>query len=221
MNTPNPLNFDDLDDVSLVSTGKTYRQLNRTAKEIPADDISMGAGRSVATVARYKCGNCHGSGKFYGYTGRLLGACRPCGGSGLVETDPEVSRKRREAAAKRVAEAKAAKVATWMEAHPVAGAWITSRAPKFNFAAQMLTKLGEWGSLRAGQLAAVERLAAEDAKRDAERAQPRKADAEIGGAGFERMLKAFQTAIESGLKRLKFRVGEYAFTLPKPDSPNA
>lgn len=226
----NPINFDDLDDTSLVDTGKTYRDLAKPADaQAPvADDISMGAGRNCNTVARFPCIKCDGKGKikfwkrdrFGGPPYQVSGDCHRCGGKGFTKTNPAELQRARVANAQRATNVLTAKVDAWKAAHPVAAAWMANRSARSNFAASLLAKLAKYGELTAGQLAAVERCAAEDAER-AQAQAVRKPDAEVAGAGFDRMLAAFASAKASGLKNPKFHVGDYVFNPAKAESTNA
>lgn len=217
MNAPTDISFDDLDDTSLVPTGKTYRELSRADT---APDFSLGAGKSKATVARYPCSKCRGSGRFIGYTGLDLGRCHRCRGTGRQKTDPEAARRRRDAKARREAAERTAQVEAWKKAHPAEFAWITATAGRFEFAGAMALALARYGCLTEAQMSAVHRCMARDAERTKER-EERKPDAEVSGAGFERMLKAFETAMASGLRRPKFRVGDYVFSPAGAASANA
>jgi hypothetical protein len=64
--------------------------------------------------------------------------------------------------------------------HPNEAAWIRQAAPRFGFAQAMADAIARWGSLTAGQLAAVTRCAQQDAERAANRASaPRPAAAQL------------------------------------------
>ena len=173
-----------------------------------------------ATVARFPCSKCSGSGKFYSYTGRLVGPCRRCGGTGKVKTDPRV---RAERAAKRERErleAVGKNVTAFATNFPAEYKWLGEHAARFDFARSLFEAVGKFGCLTERQHAALTTCMEKDAARAKERAE-RKPDAEVGGAGFSRMVAAFDAAKVSGLRRPKFRVGEYTFAPAKASSANA
>lgn len=219
--TPTLTNFDDLDDTSLVPTGKTARELKGDhAKTDVAAGISMGSGRSVERVvnqvAMFPCSKCRGSGRFISYAGRDCGACNRCKGTGKQKTDPAKLKARANAKVARHAEM----IRLWREQHPVETEWMTRHAARFGFAKAMVEALAKHGYLTGGQLAAVRKCIEGEAKRAHDRAV-RKPDADVAGAGFDRMLQAFAAAKASRLKRPKFRVGGYVFSPAKENSTNA
>jgi len=186
------------------------------AKIDAAAQLGMGVARSAATVARYTCDKCRGSGKFYSYTGRLVGDCMKCHGGGLLKTDPAVSAQRRAKAQATVA----AKRTAWAEAHAAEISYLAAQRESFEFAQSMRAAIAQYGSLTDGQLAAVRRLMERSAERAAVQAA-KPADAQVAGAGFERMLAAFGAAKASGLKYPKFTAGGVTFSLASATSKNA
>lgn len=193
-----------------------------------ANELTLGTGRTIAKLARFPCRKCGGSGIFRGVQFHVgHNKCFKCKGTGLTKTDPAQAAKRAEAAAKRREKKeleRATKVglaiAKWNEAHPTEAAWIVANLRTFDFAKSMAAALGQWGPLTDGQLCAVQRCIEKDAVRAKERAE-RKPDANVAGAGFSRMVAAFDAAKASGLKRPKFHVGEFAFAPAKATSNNA
>lgn len=182
--------------------------------------FALGATRSVATIAKYPCSKCSGSGRFISWAGRDCGACNRCHGTGKQKTDPNAARERVER--KRLEEQlRVSQLASvWRMNNPEMAEWLRVKSASFDFAKSMLDALAKWGSLTDNQLAAVQKCM----QRDVERAKAfaeRKPDADVAGAGFERMVKAFAAAKASGLRRPKFRVGEYEFSPAGPSSANA
>jgi len=210
--------FDDLDDTSIVPSNRTGRQLNAPhALTDPAAQLGLGVARSRASVARFKCDKCRGTGRWSpSLMSSFSGPCHKCKGSGLLKTDPAAAARRRASEAARKAE----QVAAWNETHAAELKWLNERAPRFDFAASMLDAVRRYGSLTQGQLDAVRRCMQRDTERAAERAA-RPADAQVAGEGFARMLAAFAAAKVSGLKHPKFRVAELAFSLAAATSQNA
>jgi hypothetical protein len=223
MNPNTPISFDDLDDASLVPTGKPARELDKAYIDSAAR-IGIGSRASVEEnrnqVAQFDCGKCRGSGKFYSYTGRLVGPCHKCKGTGKLKTDPVRAEKRRAAKAKKVHDEREARAAAWIAEHAAHAAWIEANAGRFDFARAMRDAVNQYGSLTSAQFAAIDRCMQKDVQRAKERAE-RKPDANVAGEGFSRMLTAFATARVSGLKSPKFRVGEYKFIPAKQSSANA
>lgn len=221
-----PISFDDLDDTSVVSTGKTARELKGDhAKLDVAAGVSLGSGRSVERninqVAQFNCDKCAGSGRFYSYSGRYVGPCVKCRGKGKLKTDPAIAAARRKARE----DAKNAARAAWLEAHPEVVAWINKQAGRFDFATSMSNAIAQYGALTDGQLAAVNRCIERDKTYEAEQAAKRAARVEaapvVAGEGFARMIAAFAAAKASGLKYPKFHVGPYVFKPASANSKNA
>lgn len=159
-----------------------------------------------------RCDKCRGSGRFVGYTGRVLGDCFACKGKGVISraANYEVNKaKRAERKEQQAAEAAAAKQAAgeaWAAAHPVEFKWMVANAGSFDFALKMLGALAQYGNLTEGQFAAVQRCA----QRDAERAQAQAAAvatpvAVPADAIDVRSLKGYY-AVPDGETRLKLRV---------------
>lgn len=217
----NPVNFDDLDDTSLVPTGKTARELKGDhAKTDTAAGISMGTRRSVDRVinqvAMFKCSKCRGSGRFISWAHRDCGPCNQCKGTGKQKTDPEKAVARKRAAA----QAQSARQQAWIESHKAEWAWINESRARFDFAQAMFEAVNKYGALSDGQLNAVRNCIQKSAERAKERAE-RKPDVDVAGAGFSRMLTAFESAKAAGLKHPKFRVEDYTFSPAKALSTNA
>jgi hypothetical protein len=206
-----PVNFDDLDDLD-TELKRPAVLAAAQAKIAPAAQLGMGVAKSVATIARFPCSKCKGSGRFISYAHRDCGPCNQCKGSGKQKTDPRIAKER---AAQRSREALA-----WREAHSAEVAWINAKAPTFGVAASMKADLAQYGSLSDGRMAAVQRFIQQDKDRAVACAE-RKPDVDVAGAGFDRMLKAFVAAKSSGLKRPKFHVAKLVFSLAKEDSANA
>lgn len=216
------IRFDDLEDAAEWTEeafARRHAQPQPDLHPITAA-LSLGTGKSVPTLARFPCAACRGTGQFRSFSGRLVGACFRCRGTGLQKTDPAKAAARRVAKQLRQTEARVAAITAFHAAHPEVAAWLNAKKDSFSFAASLFEALGKWGSLTDGQLAAAQRCIARDAERTAERAT-RKPDAEIGGAGFTRLVTAFTRAQDSGLRFPKFRVQGYTFSLAGAASRNA
>jgi len=131
------------------------------------------------------CTKCRATGKFYSYTGRYVGPCLKCDGTGKIaglHMDDKSVRAREQAAARREAKKAAAEAAKvqWAQDHADVIQWI-DRNPTFVFAASLGQSVSRFGSLTDKQVEAarrcIEREAARQAERAAQAAAPMPADA--------------------------------------------
>ena len=169
------------------------------------------------------CPKCRGTGQFRGYSGRVVGACHMCKGSGKLtfKTSPE---QRQRAAASRAkgqatkAANKAQQLVDWCTSHTAEHEWMVQASARgFGFATTMLEKLAEWGSLTDGQLAAVQKCMTQDA----ERAVAQEAKREVGrGVDVSRIAELFATARGNALKKPVLRVGELELALASERGKN-
>jgi hypothetical protein len=124
---------------------------------------------SETKLARFeeKCPKCRGTGRFTSYTGRIVGDCFNCKGSGVMKfrTSPEARKAARTGAANRKAAKATAKVvkgAEWLEANPARAAFLNNVG---EFQQSLLAGLMKYGSLTDKQVAAIDRSMARDAER--------------------------------------------------------
>lgn len=157
------------------------------------------------------CKDCRGSGKFRSYTGRIVGDCFKCKGTGkkVFKTSPE-------ARAKNAADKKArhlAKITAWTEAHPAEFQWIVAAAGRgFNFAADMLTTLNQYGDLNSFKLDKVRQFMIKDQLRAEEKAEIEARAPQIEGAPLEKIEQAFATALENQIRFPKLRLDTFIFS---------
>lgn len=216
---PNPGHWDDLDDTSLVPTGKTARELDRAYID-PAAQVSLGTRASTEKnrnqVAQFTCDACRGSGRFVrGFNNpRDYGPCNKCKGTGKLKTDPETRARRKEA--RRVAQVKQTEV--WITQHQPEVAWMREHQDKFNFARSMLEAVHKYHGLTDGQLAAVRKCMAKDEERGQARVAAQANAPTVDGTGLNKMLAAFAHAKLSRLKYPKLTVGLLSFQPPGPTS---
>lgn len=208
--------WDDLDDTSLVPTGKTARELKQepdfASIELRiAAHMSMGTGKSTQEnrnqVAQFKCDACGGSGRWYprfSYS-HLGGPCRKCKGTGKLKTDPEKRAKQKKA---RVDKKKAV-LGEYIAAHAAEYTWAITNMAHFGFALSMYEAVKQHSSWTDGQLTAIRKCMGREKAREAVQA----AAPVITGEGFDRMLATFARARASGLKWPKLRIGEFTFAL--------
>ena len=174
----------------------------------PAAQLGMGKADSKATIARFRCNNCGGTGRWKPTPWSMRSwPCRICKGKGLLKTDPQ----KRILAKQRAQQERVDARQAYREAHAAVFAWLDANRGKSDFARSLLSKFEQYGNLTPGQLAAVESGLARDAARKAEQAA-KPADAQIAGEGFKRMIAAFAAARASGLKYPKFQVADYVFS---------
>jgi len=185
---------------------------------------TVAPGPVKAEVPMLACGKCAGRGVFRSYSGRVLGDCFTCRGTGQVRglKQDAASVQRRERAAERRdaqrAEQAEAQLA-WREAHSDVVAWIDAKAERGNnFAQSLAQSLARFGSLTEGQINAVRRCIALDAERVQQRAA---AAPSVAGEGFTTLLAGFAKAKEAGLKHPKVRTGELTFSCASATSANA
>lgn len=184
-----------------------------------AQRMTLGTEKTVAKLARFPCAKCGGSGRYMGHS-QYGSQCFKCKGRGMMKTDPRAAIKRRQAKeAKRLAEI-GQKLAAWAPSHTVELEWIAANHASFDFARSLRDALQQYGCLTENQSAAIHRCIEKSAARAKERAE-RKPDANVAGAGFSKMVAAFDAAKVSGLKRPKFYVGPFVFAPAKMTSQNA
>lgn len=174
------------------------------------------------------CRDCRGTGRFVGYTGRVLGACFKCKGTGKrrYKTSSEQREKARvAAAAKREradAEARAASDA-WLEANPNEAKWMRDAAARgFEFAASMWEALRKYGHFTPKQEAAVRNATARSIERQAQWAAERTARVENAPVvNIEAIERAFASAQSNGIKRPRMVLDGLKFSLAPATGRNA
>lgn len=170
------------------------------------------------------CPKCRGTGHFVSYSGRVLGNCFKCDGSGktkgLLQDAASVAR-RESYQAKKVEEFRAhkARVEAWGDEHVDVLKWVDSAAARgFEFAISLRDRLNSVGTLTEGQVAAVRRAIQKSQERRTEQAANAPS---VAGEGFQRLLASFETAKSNGLKSPKVRIGSLSFSPAKAESANA
>lgn len=144
-----------------------------TTSDALARAITGGNRASQATTARYeeKCKKCRGSGNFVSYTGRIVGPCFTCKGTGVRQfrTSPETrqaNRDRAQARKQAKADQQAADVQAWLDANPERAAFLQQ---DWEFPRSLREGLHKWGSLTDNQIAAIDRCLAKQADKAAAR----------------------------------------------------
>lgn len=171
------------------------------------------------------CQKCRGTGRFL----RSIsgGKCYACKGAGkfVRKTSPEVRAKARARDA-RVKTAQATSVAqaaeAWKLANPAEYAWLAARYGKLEFATSIADAIAKYGHLTEKQEAAVKRLCAQDAERDATRkveaVQRVETAKTVGVSAVER---AFDAARSRGVRTPKLRLDTFVFSAASASGKNA
>lgn len=171
------------------------------------------------------CPKCNGSGRFVSYSGRTVGNCFHCKGTGKVtfKTSPEARAKgaeQRAAAAARKQAELVEKTNAWTAQHEAEVVWMGAAAGRgFEFASNMLSSLAQWGSLTDNQLAAVRRCMAKDAERDEERQKIAERAPDVNEQALDRIHAAFNAALANDIKFPKLRLDAFIFSLVR-SGPN-
>jgi hypothetical protein len=135
------------------------------------------ASKNAEAVYVENCEDCRGSGRFTSWSGRVVGPCFKCEGSGKrsFKTSPEQRAKGRDRTAvrkQRVADERLGKLEAWVEAHSAEYAFLKQGATWSTFYKSLLDNLTEYGSLTDGQFNALTnsmvKAKATQAKKDAD-----------------------------------------------------
>ena len=184
--------------------------------------------RSVGAGYRYeeKCDKCRGTGRFVGYTGRVLGPCFTCEGKGIrkFKTSPEAraARNANERRAEQKAQSLRENAQLWRETNRADWNWMSDKAESFDFARSMVDALASYGTLTAKQHETVTRLRVRDEERNAARkveAEQRAANAPAVDAS--RIAEAFATAQGNGVKRPRMVLNGFKISLAPMTGRNA
>ena len=145
-----------------------------------------------------RCPDCRGSGRFRSYTGRDVGACFKCKGTGSL-TRGQVAKAKGDAT-------KAEKAAAWAADHADVIEYLNART-NWGFANSMREAIETYGSLTDKQLAAVRKCMIADAERyeakKAERAA--EVDTKSGEVDVSAIQALFARAVSNDLKKPMFR----------------
>lgn len=197
---------DDLNDdlSSLFGTVEQFREdfgLSGETKPGYAAEVDP-----IANMHYEPCKKCGGSGKFRGYTGRVLGDCFTCKGAGKMayKQSAETRAANRDAAERRKAKAQVEAAAPWIEANAVEYGTLVALAGSNGFFADLLAKLMKWGSLTDRQTDTIRREMAKTQLR-----QEQRDNAPVLDKAFDRIIAAFDRAREKAVKLPKMRLGDF------------
>lgn len=165
-----------------------------------------------------KCSKCRGTGRFVGWSGRVLGECFVCKGKGerqFKTNAADRAAKREQAATRKVAQFDA-NLEAFQQAQPAVWAWIHAN-PNFEFAQSLGLAVAKFGHLTENQLAAANRCMARATVRQ-EAAQARIDNAQA--VDTSKIEAAFAKA-GNALKAPKLRVAGLVISPAKATSKNA
>lgn len=175
------------------------------------------------------CAKCRGSGRFVSYSGRTVGPCFTCKGTGTktFKSAPDVRAKARQASAER----KQAARDEYAAEHKAELDWLADTAARqierrntgktvWQFPIDLCDKLAQYGSLTDGQLAAVRKAMVRDADRkaqwEANKPAPTAIDASKLTAAFAKR-RAAKRERAVGVAYMRLQIG--AITI-SPDKSN-
>jgi len=195
--------------------------LDSLKDDLPFDQNNTAEKLTKETVLKMflqPCKKCNGRKNFYSYSGRAIGPCFTCKGTGQQEfkTSPE-----HRAAAKVAVEARKERDqeqvwTTFALEQPEISAWILSSKDGFSFAASLEQAVLKWGKLTDNQLVAAQKCV--NARKTAQEAR----SATIAAApeiSLDSVEEAFQRAMEAGIKRPKLNLDVFRFS-PAPATGN-
>lgn len=213
---------DDLDDVfGPLPEGHVVPEISDEQHAVALNSLSNGNKELPKGEQTYEedCPKCKGSGRFVGYTGRVIGNCFNCKGSGKVtfKTSPEArakSQTRRDEVAARKQKEIADKAGKWFGEHDAELKWMVAAGARgFDFGQSMFNAVIEYGSLTDKQLAAVHRCMAQDAERENERAEIAERAPDIDEKALDKLHAAFTKALDKNVAYPKMRLDTYLFSL--------
>lgn len=188
------LALDDLDSAEVSHAPKTF-----------LDAQAQAAG----SVNKVKCYSCRGSGKFVSYTGRTVGDCFTCHGTGHTST--KVAKSHATKVSNAQAETRFRK--EFREEHTDVVGWLETNSQHNSFASSLLNQLNSRGTLSERQVACVREQLAKSARKREETIQAVIA-AEPTGTGLDlSKLPEGYYAVPQGDTRLKVRI-------QKPTAPS-
>jgi hypothetical protein len=205
----------DLEDASFSGRATTPAQAP-AMPATPTEFVAAALSRPTydpTPVATFEepCSKCRGRGRFISHSGRDVGPCFTCKGTGkqVFKTSAETRQKNADAAKAR----KAAQIVAWMEAHKEEWEWLVAAAGRgFNFASDQIEALGKYGDLNDSRLTHIRRFMVKDQQREQEKIEIAERAPDIAGAALDKIDTAFATAIDKGIKFPKLRLGTFIFS---------
>lgn len=190
---------------------------------VPSDNAVVREGvtaKGDAYETKYEevCRKCRGTGRFVGFTGRVMGECFECKGAGkkTFSTSPEARAKGRASAANRKASKGEQNLRDFAAEYPDVWAWMDGST--FGFAVSMREAVYKWGSLTDGQMNAARNAITKLAAAKAE-AAARIENAPV--ADVSKIEESFAKALSTGLKRPRMTIGGMTFSMAPATGKNA
>lgn len=173
----------------------------------------------VSSTFTEDCGKCRGTGRFFSYSGRNVGPCHACKGTGKLTFKSSPEERARARASKERREA--SQLEEWIANHAQEWEWIVRRAGSFDFAGSMREAVTKYRRLTDNQLAAVRRCMVRDAER-AERFATERHEREANAVSVDisKVQTALNTAYGNKVRWPKLRLATYIFTRAGDDSRN-
>lgn len=193
-------------------------------KEVADSDAFIGQTSSQIAGAIYetKCtvAQCR-NGNWVSYTGRVVGECFKCNGTGIIrtKTNPETLKQNRIKARQKRAEKAANALQSaeqFLADNQDIKAWFQRNHGSFEFATDLYQNLFKYGSLTERQLAAVRKMVAGDAERRAARTEASK----VKDLDMSRLVEIFDNASQH-LKKPRLVVGDLRFSKAPATGSNA
>lgn len=177
----------------------------------PATFLEAAAQFAAKPAQQVTCYACQGSKVFRSkFTGRIVGDCFACGGTGLVSPRAAKSHATRSANKAKAEAAKLDRITQFTAAHKDVLAFLGARADRWDFARSLLLTFANTGTLSPGQLAAAYRCMESDQARQQAR-QATIAATEPQGSGLDlSALPAGRYAVPNGDTRLKVLIARPA-----------
>lgn len=167
------------------------------------------------------CPKCRGTGRFIAWSGRSLGECHACRGAGkrTFKTSAAQRADARAKAADRAVRKSQEALERFQAEHPVLWDWMDGSS--FEFAVSLREALLKYGALTDKQISAAYNAVArlhevKEARAAADAARSQNAPQ----VASDRLLEAFKTAAENGLKFPKLRFGGVDITKAGDNSKN-
>lgn len=200
-------------DTGYVFGGKCYRchgiaNFNHPQEEESFLQYSADAAQRRSVQEQVKCRACNGSGKFASkYTGRIVGECYRCQGTGKCSARGQKAAETRKANAPKREADKQAQITQFAADHQDMLVYLGKRAPHWEFAASLLQQFAQKGSLTENQLAAVHHAMKADVQRAQARTQALAAAEPTQPAGLDlSSIPEGRYAVPNGDTRLKIKI---------------
>jgi hypothetical protein len=169
-----PVDFSDLDYLPGDDVARAPALKGEGILEISAEMAERTLKATNKARVEVKCAACRGSGSFISYTGRHVGPCFKCKGTGKIlrAANYEANKKaREERKARQIAEEQAEheaacqrRIDAFKASKPQIAGWLAANRAHSAFAASLCETVANYGNLSVGQEAAVQKILDRDAQ---------------------------------------------------------